>query len=39
MYVNAADDLLRLGRWPEAEQRLAEAERTELGVTGWTPCA
>jgi DNA-binding CsgD family transcriptional regulator/tetratricopeptide (TPR) repeat protein len=34
MHVNAADDLLRLGRWQEAEQRLAEAERMELGVTG-----
>jgi DNA-binding CsgD family transcriptional regulator len=33
MYVNAIDDLLRLGRWDEAEQRLAEAERRDLGVT------
>jgi DNA-binding CsgD family transcriptional regulator len=33
MYVNAADDLLRLGRWDEAEQRLEEAERLDLGVT------
>ena len=33
MYVNAADDLLRLGRWTEAAQRLAEAERMELGLT------
>jgi DNA-binding CsgD family transcriptional regulator len=33
MYVNAADDLLRLGRWDEAQQRLEDAERMELGVT------
>jgi DNA-binding NarL/FixJ family response regulator len=33
MYVNAADDLLRLGRWDEAEQRLEAAERMDLGVT------
>jgi DNA-binding NarL/FixJ family response regulator len=33
MYVNAIDDLLRLGRWDEAEQRLEEAERRDLGVT------
>ena len=33
MYVNAADDLLRLGRWTEAQQRLAQAERMELGLT------
>ena len=30
MYVNAADDLLRLGRWDEAAQRLDEAERMDL---------
>jgi DNA-binding CsgD family transcriptional regulator/tetratricopeptide (TPR) repeat protein len=33
MFVNAADDLLRLGRWDEAEARLLEAERLDLGVT------
>jgi DNA-binding CsgD family transcriptional regulator len=33
MHVNAAEDLLRLGRWDEAAQRLAEAERLELGRT------
>jgi DNA-binding CsgD family transcriptional regulator/tetratricopeptide (TPR) repeat protein len=33
MYVNAADDLLRLGRWDEAEQRIEHAQRLELGVT------
>ena len=33
MFVNAADDLLRLGRWDEAEARLQEAERMDLGVT------
>jgi DNA-binding NarL/FixJ family response regulator len=33
MYVNAADDMLRLGRWDEAEQRIELAERLELGVT------
>ncbi len=33
MFVNAADDLLRLGRWEEVEQRLEEAERLDLGVT------
>ena len=33
MFVNAADDLLRLGRWDEAEARLQEAERLDLGVT------
>jgi len=31
--VNAADDLLRLGRWDEAARRLAEAARMELGRT------
>jgi DNA-binding CsgD family transcriptional regulator len=36
MYVNAADDLLRLGRWDEAEQRIEHAERLELGVTAGT---
>ena len=34
MYVNGADDLFRLGRWDEAEQRLIEAERLDLDVTG-----
>ena len=33
MYVNAADDLLRLGRWDEAAERLAEAERMDLSRT------
>jgi DNA-binding CsgD family transcriptional regulator len=33
MYVNAADDLLRLGRWDEAHERLRQAERMELGLT------
>jgi DNA-binding CsgD family transcriptional regulator/tetratricopeptide (TPR) repeat protein len=33
MYVNGADDLLRLGRWDEVEARLAEAGRMELGLT------
>jgi DNA-binding CsgD family transcriptional regulator len=33
MYVNAIDDLLRLGRWDEAETRLQEAERMDLSVT------
>jgi DNA-binding CsgD family transcriptional regulator len=33
MFVNAIDDLLRLGRWEEAESRLREAERMDLGVT------
>ena len=34
MYVNGTDDLFRLGRWDEAEQRLVEAERLDLDVTG-----
>jgi tetratricopeptide (TPR) repeat protein len=34
MYVNGADDLVRLGRWEEARDRLPEAERIDLGVTG-----
>jgi DNA-binding CsgD family transcriptional regulator len=34
MYVNGADDLVRLGRWEEARGRLEEAERIDLGVTG-----
>jgi DNA-binding CsgD family transcriptional regulator len=38
MYVNAAEDLLRLGRWDEAERRLAEAERRDLGRTAATIC-
>ena len=33
LYVNAADDLLRLGRWTEAQQRLAQAARMDLGMT------
>ena len=33
MFVNAADDLRRLGRWDEAVERLADAERLDLGVT------
>jgi DNA-binding CsgD family transcriptional regulator len=33
MFVNGADDLLRLGRWDEAEARLQEAARLDLGVT------
>lgn len=36
MYVNAIDDLLRLGRWPEAGARVREAERMDLGVTAAT---
>ena len=33
MYVNAADDLLRLGRWDEAAERVAEAARMDLSRT------
>jgi len=33
MYVNAIDDLLRLGRWDEAVARLQAAERMDLSVT------
>jgi DNA-binding CsgD family transcriptional regulator/Tfp pilus assembly protein PilF len=33
MFVNGADDLLRLGRWDEAADRLAEAERIDLSRT------
>jgi DNA-binding CsgD family transcriptional regulator len=33
MFVNAAGDLLRLGRWDEAAERLAAADRLELGTT------
>jgi DNA-binding CsgD family transcriptional regulator len=33
MHVNAAEDLLRLGRWDEAARRLADAERLELSRT------
>ena len=36
MYVNAIDDLLRLGRWDEAEARLHAAGRMDLGVTATT---
>jgi DNA-binding CsgD family transcriptional regulator len=38
LYVHAADDLVRLGRWDEAAQRLDEAERMELGVTAGAMC-
>ena len=33
MYVNAADDLVRLGRWDEAAERLEEARRMDLSRT------
>ncbi len=33
MYVNGADDLLRLGRWDEAAERLDEAARRNLSRT------
>ena len=33
MFVNGINDLFRLGRWDEAEQRLVEAERLDLDVT------
>jgi DNA-binding CsgD family transcriptional regulator len=33
MYVNGADDLLRLGRWDEVAQRLDAAGRSALGLT------
>ncbi|HEX6023144.1 MAG TPA: AAA family ATPase [Solirubrobacter sp.] len=33
MYVNGADDLVRLGRWDEAAARVAEAERIDLSRT------
>jgi DNA-binding NarL/FixJ family response regulator len=33
MAVNAADDLLRLGRWDEAEACLAKLARSQLGPT------
>ncbi|MDA0174494.1 LuxR C-terminal-related transcriptional regulator [Solirubrobacter taibaiensis] len=33
MYVNGADDRLRLGRWDEAADRLARAARMELSRT------
>jgi DNA-binding CsgD family transcriptional regulator len=38
MYVNAADDLVRLGRWDEAAQRLDEAQRMDLGITAGAMC-
>jgi DNA-binding CsgD family transcriptional regulator/tetratricopeptide (TPR) repeat protein len=38
MYVNAADDLVRLGRWDEAAQRLDEAQRLDLGITAGAMC-
>ena len=34
MYVNGVEDLLALGRWDEAEQRVLAAERMELSLTG-----
>ena len=33
MYVNGADDLLRLGRWDEAQTRVDEAARMDLSRT------
>ncbi len=33
MAVNATDDLLRLGRWDEVEERIAELDRRQLGPT------
>ena len=33
MYVNGADDLLRLGRWDEAAERVREAARMDLSRT------
>ena len=33
MFVNGAGDLLRLGRWDEAAERVAAAERLDLGTT------
>ncbi|MDA0160235.1 AAA family ATPase [Solirubrobacter ginsenosidimutans] len=33
MYVNGADDLLRLGRWDEASERVGEAARMDLSRT------
>ena len=33
MFVNGAADLVRLGRWDEAQARLEAAERLELGLT------
>ena len=33
MFVNGADDLLRLGRWDDVGERLGRAERTSLGLT------
>ena len=33
MYVNGADDLLRLGRWDEAQARVDEAARMDLSRT------
>ncbi len=37
--VNAVDDLLRLGRWDEAERQLAECAQLDLGSTGGVLCA
>jgi DNA-binding CsgD family transcriptional regulator len=36
MYVNGADDLVRLGRWEEAEQRIEYGDRVDLGVVAGT---
>ena len=33
MFVNGADDLLRLGRWDDVRERLGRAERMSLGLT------
>jgi len=33
MFVNSAADLVRLGRWDDAQERLEAAERLELGLT------
>jgi DNA-binding CsgD family transcriptional regulator len=38
MHVNAAVDLVRLGRWDEAERRLAGAARMDLSVTAAAMC-
>jgi DNA-binding CsgD family transcriptional regulator len=34
MYVNAVEDLLALGRWDEAAERVRGAERLDLSLTG-----
>jgi DNA-binding CsgD family transcriptional regulator len=33
MFVNGADDLLRLGRWDDVRERLGRSERISLGLT------